>query len=121
MGKRGDFVTGRDPGDENDAKKDALTEAAEATMNEAVARLGERPDHPIRLHGSSVPDFALSQAARYTDRFVTRFSEKFIAGQREHDTHLENDNSIAALLDHQEEELLDAWAYLQALRAKLGV
>ena len=104
---------------------DDLAEAAEAVVNEAVAKVGKRPDHPLRIRVPDgkvpIPDFAVDQVVRYTERFTERFCEKFVAGQREHGTHLENDHSIGQLFNHLEEELLDSWAYIQAMRAKLGI
>jgi hypothetical protein len=70
---------------------------------------------------SDAPDFAVEQADRYERRFFNRFRDKFIDGQAEHDTHLENDNTLSMLLDHLEDELLDSWSYIQAMRAKVGL
>lgn len=63
---------------------------------------------------SDIPNFALEQAARYTEEFVKKFPEKFLAGQKNHGGNLEQTFELK-VLEHAKEEVLDQWSYLCAL------
>jgi hypothetical protein len=55
-------------------------------------------------------------AKRSVDRFNELATKKYMAGQNEHGGCLVN----KVCLDHMEEELVDCWHYLQALKIRLG-
>jgi hypothetical protein len=54
-------------------------------------------------------------AKRSVDRFNELATAKYLAGQKEHGGCLVN----KVCLDHMEEELVDCWHYLQALKIRL--
>tara|TARA_Y100000593_G_scaffold90025_1_gene175466 strand:- start:140 stop:397 length:258 start_codon:yes stop_codon:yes gene_type:complete len=55
-------------------------------------------------------------AKRSVDRFNQLATAKYMQGQAEHGGCLVN----KVCLDHMEEELVDCWHYLQALKIRLG-
>ena len=55
-------------------------------------------------------------AKRSVDRFNDLATAKYMAGQDEHGGCLVN----KVCLDHMEEEIIDLWHYIQALRLRLG-
>lgn len=49
-------------------------------------------------------------------RFYAKSTHKFIKGAQEHGGELDKDHSIEWCLDAMEEEVIDQWMYVQALR-----
>jgi hypothetical protein len=52
---------------------------------------------------------------KFNDRFTELNSQKFIAGQKEHGGTI-TDKGKTYLIEAMEEEILDMWNYLQALK-----
>ena len=78
----------------------------------SVRTLGELPP----LGGASCDLTPEEIAKRSVDRFNDLATAKYMAGQEEHGGCLVDKVCLA----HMEEEIIDLWHYVQALRLRLG-